>query len=245
MFLERIARLVVPSLFLFIASTVQADEASVKSAFLAKFPKANVESVRKLPDLDLYEIVVPRGEEPIIIYTDEAFRFMMQGSLVETRGMVDLTEKTRNKLTAVDFDSLPLGSAIKKVKGNGSRRIAVFSDPDCPFCKRVEQEFEKLNDVTIYILLYPIEQLHPKAPERSRAIWCSGNRLKAWDDYMLKGIAPTAKGDCANPVADIVDFGKKRGINGTPTLIFQDGSRVPGALNAAQLEAQLQGGGAK
>jgi thiol:disulfide interchange protein DsbC len=245
MLLKRVALSIVPALLLLAAGAVQADETSVKNAFIAKFPKANVESVRKLPELDLYEIVVPRGDEPIIIYTDEGFRFMMQGSLVETKGMVDLTEKTRNKLTAIDFDSLPLGSAIKKVKGNGSRKIAVFSDPDCPFCKRVEQEFEKMNDVTIYVLLYPIEQLHPKAPERSRAIWCSGNRLKAWDEYMLKGVAPTAKGDCANPVADIVDFGKKRGITGTPTLIFQDGSRIPGALTAAQIEVQLQGAGAK
>jgi thiol:disulfide interchange protein DsbC len=117
--------------------------------------------------------------------------------------------------------------------------VAVFSDPDCPFCKRIEQEFEKLTDVTVYIFLYPIEQLHPKAVDRSKAIWCSANRLKAWDDYMLRGTAPTAKSDCANPVTELVEYGKKRGINGTPTLVFADGSRVPGALNASQLEAQF------
>lgn len=222
-------------------SAAFADEASVRKAFLAKFPKAAVESVTRLPDLGLYEIVVPRGDEPLIIYTDEDFRFMAQGSVVDTKSMVDISDKTRNRLNAIDFDSLPLDRAIKKVKGNGSRKVAVFSDPDCPFCKRIEQEIEKMNDVTVYILLYPIEQLHPKAPDRAKAIWCSSNRLKAWDDYMLRGIAPTAKGDCANPVADLMDFGRKKGINGTPTLVFADGSRIPGALTAAQLEAHFSG----
>lgn len=216
-----------------------ADEASVKKAFQAKFPKATVDTVTKLPDLGLYEIVIPRGDEPIIIYTDDEFRYMLQGNLVETKNMVDLTEKKRSKLTAIDFDSLPLDKAIKKVKGTGARKVAVFSDADCPFCKRIEQEFEKVTDVTIYILLYPIEQLHPKAVGKSKQIWCSPDRAKAWDDYMLKGVAPTAKGDCENPVDALMEFGRKKGINGTPTLVFTDGSRVPGALTAAQLEAQF------
>lgn len=224
---------------LFAAAAACADEASVKTAFQAKFPKANVDRVKKLPDLDLYQIVVARGEEPIIIYTDEKFRFMMQGSLVETKGMRDINDDTVKELTAIDFNTLPLDLAIKKVKGNGSRKIVVFSDPDCPFCKRIEQEFEKMTDITVYVLLYPIEQLHAKAPERSRAIWCSPNRLKAWEDYMLRGTAPTAKGDCANPVADIVAYGRGKGINGTPTLVFSDGTRTAGALPAAQIEAQF------
>lgn len=215
-----------------------ADEASIKKAFQEKFPKANVASVTKMSQFGLYEIVVS-SSEPIIIYTDEKFSFMMQGSLIETQKLVDLTEQRKNKLMAIDFDSLPLDRAIKKVKGNGSRKVAVFSDPDCPFCKRVEQEFEKMNDVTVYVLLYPIEALHPNAPARSKEIWCSADRQKAWDDYMLRGTKPTAKSDCENPVDAIVEFGKQKGINATPTLIFEDGSRVPGALNVSQLEAQF------
>ena len=226
-------------LLMLASALCHADEASVRKAFSARFPKSSVESVTRLPDLNLYEIVIARGDEPIIVYTDEEFRFMFQGSLVETKTMTDITEKTRNRLTAIDFDSLPLDRAIKKVKGNGARKIAVFSDPDCPFCKRVEQEFEKLNDVTIYIFLYPLEQLHPKAPERARAIWCSPNRLKAWDDYMLRGTSPTVKGDCNNPVGELAELGRKKGINGTPTLVFSDGTRIAAALNASQLEAQL------
>jgi thiol:disulfide interchange protein DsbC len=242
---ERILGRALVAAVLLAAAAACADEASVKKAFLAKFPKATVDTVTRLPEFGLYEIVIPRGDEPVIIYTDEDFRFMLQGNLVETKTMSDLTEKKRSKLTAIDFDALPLDKAIKKVKGNGSRKVAVFSDPDCPFCKRIEQEFDKVTDVTIYILLYPIEQLHPKALARAKQIWCSANRVKAWDDYMLKGTAPTATGDCENPVDALVEFGKKKGINGTPTLVFADGSRVPGALTAAQLEAQFSGASGK
>jgi thiol:disulfide interchange protein DsbC len=221
------------------ATVACADEASVKKAFQARFPKANVDSVTKLKNFDLYEIVIPRGDDPIIIYTDENFRFMLQGSLVDTGTMTDLTEQRRAKLTAIDFDSLPLDKAIKKIKGKGTRKLVVFSDPDCPFCKRVEQEFEKMDDITVYVMLYPIEQLHPKAAGRARSIWCSSNRLKAWDDYMLKNVAPTAAETCDNPVAELMEYGQKKGINATPTLVFADGVRVPGALTADQIEARF------
>lgn len=227
------------------AATACADEASVRKAFAAKFPKATVESVKLIPETGLYEILIPRGDDPIIIYTDADFRFMLQGSLVETRGMTDLTEKTRSRATAIDFSSLPLDKAIRKVKGNGARKVAVFTDPDCPFCKRVEQEFEKLDNVTVYLFMFPIEQLHPKAAARARSIWCSPDRLKAWDDYMLRGTSPTAKGDCPNPVDELMAWGQSKGINATPTLVFADGSRVPGALNAAQLESRFAEAGGK
>ena len=230
---------------LFAAVVAHADEASVKKAFLAKFPKATVATVTKLKDLPLYEIVIPRSDEPVIIYTDEAFSFLMQGNVVDNKTGVDITEQKKSKLTAIDFDSLPLDKAIKKVKGNGTRKVAVFTDPDCPFCKRIEQEFEKMTDVTIYLFLFPIEQLHPKAAMRAKSIWCSPNRLKAWEDYMLKGVTPTASGDCDNPIDALVALGQAKGINATPTLVFADGSKVPGALNSAQLEQQLAAVGAR
>jgi thiol:disulfide interchange protein DsbC len=220
--------------------TTHADEASVKKAFLAKFPKAQVDSVIKLKELDLYQIVVPRGDEPMVIYTDEAFRFMMQGSVIETKGMQDLTEVTMRKLTAIDFATLPLDQAIRKVKGKGERKLAVFSDPDCPFCKRVEQTLEKVDNVTIYIFPFPIDQLHPNAAKRAKEIWCAPDRLKAWDDYMLRGVSPAPlKTECDNPIAKLQELGKSKGINATPTLVFADGSRVPGALGADQIEQNL------
>jgi thiol:disulfide interchange protein DsbC len=119
--------------------------------------------------------------------------------------------------------------------------MAVFSDPDCPFCRRVENDLAKLDNVTIYMFLYPIESLHPKAPEVSRRIWCSPDKIKAWDDYMQRGVQPGGDGECANPVDRIVEFGRKKGINGTPTLIFANGDRVPGAISAAQIENYLSG----
>lgn len=243
--LQRIfAHALAASLFV-AAAAAQADEASVKKAFLAKFPKATVDTVTKLKDLPLYEIVIPRSGEPVIIYTDEAFSFIMQGNVIDNKTGADLTEQKKNKLTAIDFDSLPLDKAIKKVKGTGARKVAVFTDPDCPFCKRIEQEFEKMNDVTVYLFLFPIEQLHPKARQRAKAIWCSPNRLKAWDDYVLRGVLPTAAGDCDNPVDALIELGQSKGINATPTLVFADGSKVPGALNSSQLEQQLTAAGNK
>ncbi len=215
--------------------TAGADEASLRKAFAAKFPKAEVQSVTKLPYLDLYEIVV-EGE---VLYTDENFEYLIDGNIIATKTMSNLTEQKKRKLSAIPFSELPLELAFKKVKGNGERKMAVFSDPDCPFCKRVEGDLAKLDNVTIYMFLYPIESLHPNAPDLSRRIWCSPDKIKAWDDYLQRGIAPTAEAKCQNPVDKIVESGRKKGINGTPTLVFESGARVPGAINAAQIENYL------
>jgi thiol:disulfide interchange protein DsbC len=212
-----------------------ADEASVRKAFVAKFPKAEVHSVTKLPYLGLYEIIV-EGE---VLYADDNFDYLIDGNIISTKTMSNLTEQKKRKLSAIPFTELPLELAIKKVKGNGERKMAVFSDPDCPFCKRVEGDLAKLDNVTIYMFLYPIESLHPKAADVAKRIWCSPDRLKAWDDYLLRGVAPSADGSCQNPVDKIVDYGKKKGINGTPTLVFESGARVPGAISAAQIESYL------
>jgi thiol:disulfide interchange protein DsbC len=215
--------------------TAGADEASLQKAFAAKFPKAEVQSVTKLPFLDLYEIVV-EGE---VLYTDENFEYLIDGNIIATKTMSNLTEQKKRKLSAIPFSDLPLEYAFKKVKGTGERKMAVFSDPDCPFCKRVEGDLAKLDNVTIYMFLYPIESLHPNAPDVSKRIWCSPDKNKAWDDYLLRGIAPTADTKCQNPVDKIVEYGRKKGINGTPTLVFESGARVPGAISAAQIENYL------
>lgn len=215
--------------------TAGADEASLRKAFAAKFPKAEVQSVTKLPYLGLYEIVV-EGE---VLYADENFEYLIDGSIISTKTMSNLTEQKKRKLSAIPFSELPLELAFKKVKGTGERKMAVFSDPDCPFCKRVEGDLAKLDNVTIYMFLYPIESLHPNAPEVSRRIWCSPDKVKAWDDYMLRGVAPGADGACQNPVDKIVEYGRKKGINGTPTLVFESGARVPGAISSAQIENYL------
>jgi thiol:disulfide interchange protein DsbC len=181
-----------------------------------------------------------------MFYADEAFNYLIDGSIIDTSTMTNVTaarqrdlEESKLKKLAFPFEQLPFELAIKKVKGDGSRKIAVFSDPDCPFCKRLERDMEKVTDVTIFLFLYPIEQLHPKAPAVSRAIWCSGDRVKAWDEYMLKGVAPKAAGTCTNPVDKLAEFGKSKRISGTPTLFFADGKRVPGAIPVDQIEDHL------
>ena len=233
---------VLTSGLLLLSAVARADEASIRSGIAKKFPKATVESVTKTPHLGLYELVID-GQ---LIYADEDFNYLIDGNIIDTRSMTNVTaarqgdlEELKLKKLAFPFEDLPFELAIKKVKGDGSRRIAVFSDPDCPFCRRLERDMEKVTDVTIYLFLYPIEQLHPKAPAVSRAIWCSGDRVKAWDEYMLKGVAPKAAGTCTNPVDKLAEFGKAKRITGTPTIFFVDGKRVPGAIPGDQIENNL------
>jgi thiol:disulfide interchange protein DsbC len=219
----------------------RADEASIRAEFQKKYPQATIESIVKTPHLGLYELLVD-GQ---IIYTDADFNYLIVGSLIDARTKINLTdvrqreiEDKKLKSLAFPFEQLPFDLAIKKVKGNGSRKVAVFSDPDCPFCHRLEKALDQVTDVTIYIFLFPIEQLHPKAPEMARAIWCSPDRVKAWDAYMLKGVVPKSA-KCDNPVDKIVAYGQSKKINGTPTIFFADGKRVPGAIPVEQFEELL------
>ena len=230
---------------LLLSGVACADEASIRAEFSKKYPQANIESITKTPYLGLYEMLVD-GE---VFYTDSDFSYLIVGSIIETKTRTNLTdarlreiEEKKLKAMAFPFDQLPLELAIKRVKGDGSRKVAIFSDPDCPFCRKLEKEIEKVTDVTMYIFLFPIEQLHPKAPEVSRAIWCASDRLKAWDEYMLKGAAPKSA-KCDNPVDKIVTFGQSKKINGTPTIFFADGKRVPGAIPLERFEEYLKKAG--
>jgi thiol:disulfide interchange protein DsbC len=222
------------ALFL-LAGAAVADEASVKKAVQAKFPKSNVESVNKTPYFGLYEVYIDKG----IFYTDENLNYIILGDIIDAKTLRNLSEERKRKLSGFRFDNLPLGLAIKIVKGNGKRKLAIFSDPECPFCQQLEREMINVSDVTIYTFLYPIEGLHPGATEKAKAIWCSSDRVKAWNNFMLMRSAPEAKASCDNPVDRIVEFGRGKGINGTPTLIFADGRMISGAIPEAQLEQIL------
>jgi thiol:disulfide interchange protein DsbC len=138
----------------------------------------------------------------------------------------------------VKWDSLPLHNAIKVVKGDGSRKLAVFSDPDCPYCKKAEVELNKLDNITVYNFAYPLP-MHPDAGRKAILVWCSKDRAKAWQDLMLKGIVPTGKADCKNPIEDNLALGEKLRIDGTPAMIFPNGKRIPGYVDATRLEAML------
>lgn len=224
-----------------LAGAACADESSIREGMAKKVPRATIDSITKLP-IGLYEVVI----DDEILYTDADFTFLIDGNVIETNGMTSLTDARRQELEAArmkklafPFEQLPFDMAFKKVKGNGSRKLAVFSDPDCPYCRRLEQTLASIDNVTIYTFLYPLVQLHPKAPEISRSIWCSPDRVKAWDDYMLNRVAPKAQGSCPNPVDKIVAFGEGKRISGTPTLFFEDGTRVPGAIPQDRIEALL------
>ena len=160
-----------------------ADEASLKKRIEAAYPKFAVESVVETPYTGLYEVFM--GGQ--IIYTDEKLTFLIaEGHLVDPKTKKDITGERLEELTKIDFNRLPLEKAIKVVKGNGSRKVAVFSDVDCPFCKRLEQnELSQITDVTIYTFLYPLAQLHPNAVAKSKLIWCADNRVEAWNNWIF------------------------------------------------------------
>jgi thiol:disulfide interchange protein DsbC len=215
-----------------------ADEASLKKAVEAAYPKFKVESVSKTPYLGLYEVFMA-GQ---IIYTDEKMTFLIaEGRLVDPKSKKDLTAERMDELTKIDFAKLPLDQAIKVVKGSGSRKLVVFSDVDCPYCKRLEQnELSNITDVTVYTFLYPIVQLHPDAAAKSKSIWCASNRVKAWDDWIMRNQLPKNAVNCDVPLEKVGDLAKSLDITSTPTLIFADGKRMLGAQPYKEIERALQ-----
>ncbi|HSI43673.1 MAG TPA: DsbC family protein [Methylotenera sp.] len=220
-----------------IATQAIADVASVKKAVEAAYPKFKVDSVTKTNYNGLYEVFM--GGQ--IIYTDEKMSFLIaEGHLVDPKTKKDITGERLEELTKVDFNSLPLDQAIKVVKGNGSRKLVVFSDVDCPYCKRLEQnELSNITDVTIYTFLYPLQQLHPDAEAKSRSIWCSSNRVKAWQDWILKSQLPTSTGNCEVPLERVGELARSIGVTSTPTLLFANGKRMLGAQPYKEIEKAL------
>jgi thiol:disulfide interchange protein DsbC len=214
-----------------------ADEASLKKAIEAAYPKFKVESVIKTPYAGLYEVFM--GGQ--IVYTDEKLTFLIaEGRLVDPKTKKDVTGERMEELTKVDFNSLPLEQAIKVVKGNGSRKLVVFSDVDCPFCKKLEQnELVNIDNVTVYTFLYPIEQLHPDAANKSKSIWCASNRVKAWQDWIFNNKLPGSATNCEVPLERVGELARKMGVTSTPTLIFSDGRRMLGAQPHKEIEKYL------
>ncbi len=210
--------------------------AALKKTMEQKFPGASIRGIIKSPYFGLYEVQV----DDQMVYTDTRAAYVLVGSIYDTETKRNLTEARQRELNRVAFSSLPLELAIKKVKGTGERKLAVFSDADCPFCSRLENDLKAIDNVTIYTFLYPIDQLHPDAARKSRKIWCAPDKQKAWDEFFASGKLPDNAGDCDNPVTTTAELGAKLRVTATPTLVFADGSLVPGALPAAQIEAQLK-----
>jgi thiol:disulfide interchange protein DsbC len=184
----------------------------------------------------LYEIRVNGNE---IYYTDAEANYLVQGNLIDTRQKRNLTEERIEKLSAIDFNALPFKDAFTIVRGNGKRQLAVFEDPNCGYCKRFERDLQKVDNVTVYMFLYPI--LGADSTEKSKAIWCAKDRALAWQDWVLReqAAAPAAAMCDTSALARNVELGRTYKITGTPTLVFANGNRVPGAIDTQQIEQHL------
>ncbi|KZE33884.1 thiol:disulfide interchange protein DsbC [Crenobacter luteus] len=211
---------------------------AVKKAFAARFPNRPVQSVSATPLPGIYEVVLPGRQ---IMYTDAKVNYLfLDANLIDVQKRESLTEARMEALSRVDWKSLPLADAVKEVRGNGARKLVVFSDPDCPFCKKLEREtIARLDNVTVYTFLYPIAQLHPDAERKSRQIWCSADRAAAWTGLMRDGRPLSGRDDCATPLARLQKLGDSLGVNGTPALVFASGRLVAGAQPLEQVERWL------
>ena len=218
------------------AGAALADETAIRKNLperLPNFPK--IDEVTKTPIPGIYEVRV--GTD--VLYADENGDHLIQGALIDTRNKVNLTDARVEKLTAIDFSTLPLKDAVVMKQGNGTRKLAVFVDPNCGYCKRFERDLESVKDVTIYAFLYPI--LGPDSTAKSRDIWCNKDAGKTWRAWMLDGVTPPkAMGSCdAKALERNLALGQKYRVQGTPALVFENGVRKPGALPAAEVEKLL------
>lgn len=218
-----------------VALPVAAQEAAIRKNLeqrLPDFPK--IDEVRETPMGGLYE--VRSGGE--IFYSDAAGDFILHGSLLDTKSRKNLTEERMEKLMAVDFSTLNTKNAIPLVYGKGTRKMAVFEDPNCGYCKRFEKDVAQIDDVTMYVFVVPI--LGPNSQEKSKQIWCAKDRSKVWTDWMQHNVAPTGKGDCdTKALEENVAFIRQHRITGTPTMIFTDGTRAAGAIGKERIEERL------
>jgi len=216
---------------------LSANEAAIRKALEPKLGGATIEAVQPAPVRGLYEVRFRTAEGLRILYTDAEARHVIQGNIFELRSGRDLTEERLRKLSAIEFGSLPLEQAVKIRRGSGKRVLAMFSDPYCPACKRFEGELQRVEDITIYVFMYPV--IRPDLAEHSKAVWCSGDRGTAWLDLVLRGKRPAANSSCAGPIERNLELGRKLQVNATPTLIFANGERHSGGLPIPQLEERL------
>ena len=218
------------------AKAAEADEARIRKsiAIFLGVPESVVESVTPIPQGGLYEIVLINGE---LIYTDKAVSYFILGNIIDVKTRQNLTGERLDKLARIDFKSLPMEQAIKRVNGNGQRVVVTFEDPNCGYCKYLGQELQKVKDVTIYTFLYPV--VSEDSITKSRHIWCAENKAVTWIAWIVDGKKPEAR-DCDSAVIDRnMELGRKLRMTGTPVLFFADGTRIVGYRKAAELERVL------
>ena len=213
----------------------QGEEAQIRKNLKERMPQIQpIDEVRRTPMPGLFEVRVDGTD---IYYTDASGHFLLQGQLIDTRNQRNLTEERLQKIMAIDFKSLPFKDAISWVKGNGERKIAVFEDPNCGYCKRFERDIAKLDNVTVFVFLYPI--LGKDSVEKSKSIWCAKDPAKSWQDWMVRDQMPAAANCDTGSLKRNMEYGQKMRITGTPTTLLPDGTRIPGAIELSQLEKLL------
>ena len=220
-----------------LAAAAGAQEAAIRQALAQRLPQLKVvDEIKPAGVSGLYEVRVNGSE---IYYTDAKGDFLIDGQIIETKTRRNITEDRIAKLTAIPFDSLPIKDAFTLVRGNGQRKMAVFEDPNCGYCKRFERDLQKVDNVTVYLFLYPV--LGPDSVKKSQDIWCAKDRVAAWQDWMLRDqAAGAANAACdTGAIARNVELGRKYKITGTPTLLFVNGARIPGAIDNARVEQAL------
>jgi thiol:disulfide interchange protein DsbC len=218
------------------ASTADPGDAAIRETLASRIPDLpRIDEVSSTPIAGLYEVRI--GGD--VVYSDARGTYLLQGSLIDTATRANLTQERLDKLSAIDFATLPLQDAIVWTRGKGTRKVAVFADPHCGYCKRFEQQLADAQDVTVYTFLLPI--LGPESSVKSRNIWCAKNRTETWRGWMVEGkVPPEAATDCdVGALERNLALGRKHRVNGTPALVFEDGKRVPGAMPPDAFERQL------
>jgi thiol:disulfide interchange protein DsbC len=209
--------------------------AKIRTTLHERIPELRIDGIHRSPLPGLYELNT--GDE--VVYSNETGTLVLAGRLIDTKTRQDLTAERWNALNAIDFSALPLDLAIKTVRGDGSRKVAVFADPFCPYCRQLEQQMQGVNNVTIYTFLYPIETLHPGASVKSVQIWCAKDRGSAWTQWMLQKTEPGDTRCKGAPVEQLQKLGEKLHVDSTPTIFTVNGQRVRGAIKHNEFEQLL------
>jgi thiol:disulfide interchange protein DsbC len=212
-------------------------EQAIRGQFRERFPEVEIRAVHATVWPGVYEIVGPDE----IFYADATGDHVISGAMIDTRSKQNLTELRWNELNRIDFQSLPLARAIKVVRGDGSRVLAVFADPDCPYCRKLEQALQGVTNITVYTFLFPIAELHPEAPRHAVQVWCSSDAAASWAAWMLQRTPLKGEGCANDPIGELAALGAKLEITGTPTMFLADGTRVRGSIEQDQIEQLLSG----
>jgi len=231
--------LVLASAALVLASAALADEATLRRTLEPKLG-VPIDGIEPGPVPGLYEVRYRSQQGVQIIYVDASGNFVIQGKIYDARAdFRDLTEERLRKLNAIKFESLPLDLAVKIQRGDGKRVLAMFSDPYCPACRQFERSLAQVDNVTIYVFMYPV--IRPENIDHSRMVWCSADRAKAWLELAAapKPKVPNAPKSCGDPVDKVLKLGRSLAVNSTPTLVLANGERVSGGLAPDDLKELL------